>query len=226
MYPLYTPHIARAERAIRAWCSVPDKKNAKPLEDWQYITDFRALHDEFPELVDKNGKGWLCRHIANIVAYVKKNPDKVSQAAIKKTNDYLKDFEKAWRRKVEQFHTSIYDVNTINGWIIRFDGIISDALELGPLREDEIEIPDTILHKLHEILPENCIEGVTVLIKYYIANRQPDTDWVVISHINLDGYLGYGTFTKKLLATISEDILIRSTNHGVNRYKIMPEFLP
>ena len=73
--------IARAERAIRAWCSVPDKKNAKPLEDWQYITDFRALHDEFPELVDKNGKGWLCRHIANIVSYVKKNPD-IAQISI------------------------------------------------------------------------------------------------------------------------------------------------
>ena len=218
--------ISRAEKAIRAWCSVPDKKNTKPLEDWQYITDFRVLHDEFPELVDKNGRGWLCRHIANIVSYVKKNPDKVSQAAIKKTNDYLKDFEKAWRRKVEQFHTSIYDTDTINGWIIRFDGIISDAIELGPLREEEVKIPDSILHKLHEILPENCIEGVTVLIKYYIANRQQDTDWVVISHINLDGYLGYGTFTKKLLATIPEDILIRSTNHGVNRYKIMPEFLP
>ena len=218
--------IARAERAIRAWCSVPDKKNAKPLEDWQYITDFRALHNEFPELVDKNGKGWLYRHIANIVAYVKKNPDKVSQAATTKTNEYLKGFEKKWREKIKQFHTSIYDANTINGWIIRFDGIISDALELGPLREEKIEIPDSILHKLHEMLPENCIEGVTVLIKYYIANRQPDTDWVVISHINLDGYLGYGTFTKKLLATIPEDILIRSTNHGVNRYKIMPEFLP
>ena len=218
--------IKRAEKAIRAWCSVPDKKKAKPLEDWQYRTDFRALHDEFPDLVDKNGKGWLCRHIANIVAYVKKNPDKVSQAAIKKTNEYLKDFEKAWREKIKQFHTSIYDVNTVNGWIIRFDGIISDAIELGPLREDEIVIPDSILYRLHKILPENCIEGVTVLIKYYIANRQPDTDWVVISHINLDGYLGYGTFTKKLLATIPEDILIRSTNHGVNRYKIMPEFLP
>ena len=218
--------ITRAERAIRAWCSVPDNKNAKPLEDWQYITDFRALHDEFPELVDKNGKGWLCRHIANIVAYVKKNPDKVSQAATTKTNEYLKGFEKKWREKIKQFHTSIYDTDTINGWIIRFDGIISDAIELGPLREEEVEIPDSILHKLHEILPENCIEGVEVLIKYYIANRQADTDWVVISHINLDGYLGYGTFTKKLLATIPEDILIRSTNHGVNRYKIMPEFLP
>ena len=218
--------ISRAEKAIRAWCSVPDKKNTKPLEDWQYITDFRALHDEFPELVDKNGRGWLCRHVANIVSYVKRNPDKVSQAAIKKTNEYLKNFEKTWRKKIEQFHTSIYDVNTINGWIIRFDGIISDAIELGPLREEEVKIPDSILYKLHEILSENCIEGVTVLIKYYIANRQPDTEWVVISHINLDGYLGYGTFTKKLLATIPEDILIRSTNHGVNRYKIMPEFLP
>lgn len=218
--------IERAGKAIKAWCSVPDKKNAKPLEDWQYITDFRSLHDEFPELVDRNGRGWLCKHVSNIVSYVKKNPDKVSKAAIKKTNDYLKGFEKAWRKKIEQFHTSIYDANTINGWIIRFDGIISDALELGPLREEKTEIPDAILHKLHEILPENCIEGVTVLIKYYIANRQPDTDWVVISHINLDGYLGYGTFTKKLLATIPENILIRSTNHGVNRYKIMPEFLP
>ena len=218
--------ISRAEKAIRAWCSVPDKKNTKPLEDWQYITDFRVLHDEFPELVDKNGRGWLCRHIANIVAYVKKNPDKVSQSATTKMKGYLNKFETNWREKIKQFHTSIYDVNTINGWIIRFDGIISDALELGPLREEEVEIPDSILHKLNEILPKNCIEGVTVLIKYYIANRQPDTDWVVISHINLDGYLGYGTFTKKLLATISEDILIRSTNHGVNRYKIMPEFLP
>lgn len=218
--------IERAEKAIRAWCSVPDKKNTKPLEDWQYTTDFRNLHDEFPELVDKNGKGWFCRHISNIVAYVKKNPDKVSKSAISKMDGYLRTFENAWREKVKQFHTSIYDVNTINGWIIRLDGIISDALELGPLRENEIEIPDSILHKLHGILPENCIEGVTVLIKYYIANRQPDTDWVVISHINLDGYLGYGTFTKKLLATIPEDILIRSTNHGVNRYMIMPEFLP
>ena len=168
--------IERAEKAIRAWCSVPDKKNAKPLEDWQYITDFRALHNEFPELVDKNGRGWLCRHIANIVAYVKKNPDKVSQAATTKMKGYLNKFKNDWREKIKQFHTSIYDVNTINGWIIRFDGIISDALELGPLREEKIEIPDSILYKLHEILSENCIEGVTVLIKYYIANRQPDTD--------------------------------------------------
>ena len=83
------------------------------------------------------------------------------------------------------------------------------------------------MHKLQEILPENCIEGVETLIKYYVANRQPDTDLVVISHINLDGYLSYGTFTKKLLTTRPEDILIRSvSNYGVARYKIMSDFLP
>ena len=164
---------------------------------------------------------------SNFLEVLDQEPDKVSQAAIKKTNEYLKDFEKVWREKDKQFHTSIYDAKTIDGWIIRFDGIVAAALELGPLREDEIKIPDTIMHKLQEILPENCIEGVETLIKYYVANRQPDTDWVVISHINLDGYLGYGTFTKKLLTTIPEDILIRSvSNYGVARYKIMSDFLP
>lgn len=67
--------------------------------------------------------------------------------------------------------------------------------------------------KVIVLLQKNCIEGVETL-----SNRQPDTDWVVISHINLDGYLGYDTFSKKLLATIPEDILIRSKNHAVNRY--------
>ena len=31
-------------RALCAWCSIPDKKNATPKEDWQYRSDFRELH--------------------------------------------------------------------------------------------------------------------------------------------------------------------------------------
>ena len=41
-------------RAFCAWCSVPDKKKASPKEDWQFKSDFRELHGEFPELVDAN----------------------------------------------------------------------------------------------------------------------------------------------------------------------------
>lgn len=49
--------IEYARRAISAWCSIPDKENTKPKEDWRFRTDFREYHNEFPELVSKNGEG-------------------------------------------------------------------------------------------------------------------------------------------------------------------------
>lgn len=48
-----------ARRALCAWCSVSDRKTATPKETWQFKTDFRDLHQEFPDLVDGNGTGWL-----------------------------------------------------------------------------------------------------------------------------------------------------------------------
>ena len=47
--------------------------------------------------------------------------------------------------------------------------------------------------------------------------------WHILPYEQLLALLGW---EEEKLATISEDILVRSTNHGVNRYKIMPEFLP
>ena len=35
------PDLARARDALRAWCSIPYSKKAKPKEAWQYETDFR-----------------------------------------------------------------------------------------------------------------------------------------------------------------------------------------
>ena len=35
------PDMERARDALRAWCSIPDSKKAKPKEAWQYETDFR-----------------------------------------------------------------------------------------------------------------------------------------------------------------------------------------
>lgn len=58
-------------RVLCAWCCVPDKKKISPKEDWQFKSDFRELHGEFPELVDANGAGWFCRHVHNIVQFMK-----------------------------------------------------------------------------------------------------------------------------------------------------------
>lgn len=32
-----------ARRALCAWCSVPERKNATPKEEWQFKTDFRSV---------------------------------------------------------------------------------------------------------------------------------------------------------------------------------------
>ena len=39
-----------AYRALCAWCSIPEKKNATPKAEWQSQSDFREYHEEFPEL--------------------------------------------------------------------------------------------------------------------------------------------------------------------------------
>ena len=59
MFRSGAPDEDYARRALCAWCSIPDKKTAAPKEEWQFRTDFSDLHEEFPELVDKTGKGWF-----------------------------------------------------------------------------------------------------------------------------------------------------------------------
>lgn len=55
-----------ARRFLCAWCSIPDKTNAAPRAEWQFKTDFRELHGEFSELVDKDRCGWyLLRYLTN-----------------------------------------------------------------------------------------------------------------------------------------------------------------
>ena len=75
------PDLDCARDALRAWCSIPDSKNAKPKEAWQYGTDFRQLHGAFPELVDEQGNGWFVRHVHGVRDFLKRHPEKVSKPA-------------------------------------------------------------------------------------------------------------------------------------------------
>ena len=58
--------IEYAHRGLCAWCSVPDKEKATPKAAWQFKTDFRDLHGEFPLLVDEEGSGWFHRHVHGV----------------------------------------------------------------------------------------------------------------------------------------------------------------
>ncbi len=214
-------------RALCAWCSIPDKKNAKPKEDWQFKSDFRELHDEFPSLVDKQGGGWFYRHAHRVADFIINNPDKVYHGADKQANIINSSWDDNWRKKVVKFQIPLFSQNTEGGFHLLCDDVIADALEQGPLRNAEITLPQSIVDKIADEAPEIKTEWISALICYYIQNKQPDSDWVILPASNFDAYFGTTTFSHKKLKIIPQTIIFRDQQVcGLTRYKVMPEFLP
>lgn len=212
--------IDYARRALCAWCSVPDKKKASPKEDWQFKSDFRELHSEFPELADKHGMGWFCCHVHSIVRFMKSNPDTVSKTAHGKADIIDKEFDAAWRRKVVQFQVPIFSQGTNGAWVLRFDDVLADALELGPLRNNSINLPNDILNRIEELRPEKVpAEVIRTLVEYYIANKPGDSEWVVLPVTNFDAYFGSTMFSRKWLPLIPTTLIVRERERmGMARF--------
>lgn len=213
------PDVDRARRALCAWCSVPDSKKASPREDWQYRTDFRDLQNEFPELVDGNGCGWFCRHIHGICDFVKANPTITGKTA-QDNCAKLKDFDTAWRNKVKQLQAPIFSSGTKGAWVLRFDDIFADALELGLLRDNTVSFSAEKQKRIAALAPDGVPpEVLQTLIAYYIANKPEDTDWVVLPVVNFDAYFGNTNFSRKWLNKIPESIIVRQKqSFGVCRF--------
>ncbi len=217
--------IDYARRGLCAWCSVPERAGAKP--GWQYRTDFGSLHGEFPALVDEDGRGWFCRHFHAAMAFARDNPKVVRKVYSETATDLDKKFDAEWRKKVRQFQMPLFSSNADAAWIIRFDDVIADALELGPLRRNEVELPEALRAKIEAVRPEKLPNQVIyTLIAYYAANRPEDSDWVVLSVANFDCWFGDTNFGRKYLSQIPEEIVQRSSSFGISRYRVLPEFLP
>lgn len=218
------PHsrIDYARRALCAWCSVPDKKTATPKETWQFKTGFGDLHQEFPDLVGVDGTGWFCRHVHTVARFIQENPKKVRKTALDKALIIEKRFDAAWRNKVLQYQVAIFSPQTKGAWTLRFDDVVADALELGPLRQAGPELSPALLENLRAITPEDVpFEIVQTLVAYYIANKPEDSDWVVLPVVNFDAFFGGTSFSKKYLRAIPETILARDgMGFGVCRYRI------
>jgi len=135
-------NVDRARRALCAWVSIPD--DGGDLNGWEgrFTTCFPELHKEFPDLVDAGGNGWYIRHIRSISAFAQQNPKKVNAGVHKYLVEKLPDFESKWRDKVRQFQIPIFLERTDAIWQVRFDDVIANALNLGPLREMEAEITE------------------------------------------------------------------------------------
>ena len=210
-----------ARRALCVWCSIPDKKNATPRAEWQFRTDFRELHDAFPELVDKDGCGWYIRHLRGIADFINANRGKVGKTT-HKLADNIERLEDAWRKKVIQFQIPIFSEGTKGDRILRFDDVIADALELGALRAESIRLTDEQELWLAKVTPQKVPLRVTrTLLEYYLANKPADSDWCVLPVTNVEAYLGSSALSRMYLKLLPETALERKQmDAGVCIYKM------
>ena len=204
-----------ARRALCAWCSTPDKKNATPRAEWQFKTDFRELHSAFHELVDENGCGWYIRHLRGIADFVNANRGKVGKST-HKLADNIERLEDAWRKKVIQFQIPIFSEGTKGDRILRFDDVIADALELGALQTESIRLTDEQEQWLTEVTPTKVPLRVTrTLLEYYLANKPADSDWCVLPVTNVEAYLGSSALSRMYLKELNNKFIMRKESAGV-----------
>ena len=207
--------VEYAWNALCAWCSIPDKNENEPF------INFSDLSSDFPEFVNDRGEGWYFRHVQNIIKFVKKNPDSVSEKAKTTVALISKGFKKEWKKKVRQLQVPVFALNTKAAWALRFDDILADALELGALRTYEYVLPPERENAINAIdLGGVPFEVICDVIAYCEANKPTDTDWVALPIANFDCYYGNTNFSKKWLSKIPATILLREVNNGVSRVKL------
>ena len=107
----------------------------------------------------------------------------------------LKAIESTWANKLIHFQYSIYNDRSSADFPLLFDTAIADALVLGPLRTEAVILPDETLNKIKAYGVNAKTERLMItLAEYYIANKEPDSDWVIIPGTNISAYLGSATY--------------------------------
>ena len=71
-------------------------------------------------------------------------------------------------------------------------------------------------------VPPHVLE---MMVAYYIANKQEDSDWVVLPVTNFDAYFGTTTFSRKWLPALCRTAIVRGeSGYGVSRFRLADGF--
>lgn len=215
--------IETARRALLAWCSVSAEKMKKAPDqnDPSLRTDYGEYADEFPELVTPDGEGWLIRHVNNIVAFVEAHPDDVRKEVVSKAQALKEGFREQWAKKLRYMLVPPFTPNTKGAWVLRFDDILADALEIGLLKNKHFDLPQDVLQRLTELTPKGVpIEASVMLYKYYAANKEDDQEYVVLPQQNFNAYFGSTAFSQKWVAALNGIVIEKKSSEGVCKYTI------
>jgi hypothetical protein len=149
------------------------------------------------------------------------------KAAQSSCRQLQKGFDREWRKRVLQFQIPLFSANTKGAWVLRFDDIMADALESGPLKNTKIALTPELVHKISALTPKGIPANVIpTLVKYYLVNRQDDTKFVVLPITNFDAYFGTTSFGRKWLKMIPDELVERSgSGYGICRYRIKEVYI-
>ena len=96
-----------------------------------------------------------------------------------------------------------------------FDTAIADALVLGSLRTEAVVLSDEILQKIKAYGADAKTERLMItLAEYYIANKEPDSEWVIIPRTNTSAYLGSATYMEAYESRIPEGFMEKKPEMG------------
>ena len=216
--------IEVARRALLAWCSLSGEKSKKApdQDDPRLRVNYGEYAAEFPALVTPEGEGWLIRHVDNIIAFVEANPKAVRKGVSDKVQLLKKGFRGQWAKKLRQMLIPPFASNTKGAWDLRFDDILADALELGPLQNRDFELSEDVLRRLNELTPSGVpVEASVMLYKYYIANREEGRDFVVLPNQAFNAYFGTTAFSQKWTAALTGKLIEKKYSEGVSKYKML-----
>ena len=204
-------------RALCAWSSVPDRCKNPDAK-----VDFRELSDEFPELVDEKGNGWYIRHMKNLFAFCNEHFELLTKPVQEIFDAVEKGYTKQWKDRVGHYTVPIFARNTKGAWGTRFDDVIAEALEAGPLRTEEYILPPEIKQKLDAVaMADKYRPKAEDLTVFYYANKHDDLDWVILPIANFNAYYRATTFEKNYLPALSKNVFIRETLDGLCRFKVV-----
>ena len=216
--------IEMARRALQAWCSLSGEKSKKApgQNDPRLRVNYGEYAAEFPELVTPGGEGWLIRHVENIIAFVEANPQAVRKGVSDKVQLLKRGFRGQWAKKLRQMLIPPFASNTKGAWDLRFDDILADALELGPLRNRDFELAEDMLRRLAELTPSGVpVEASVMLYKYYVANREEGRDYVVLPNQAFNAYFGTTAFSQKWTAALTGKVIEKKYSEGVCKYRML-----
>jgi hypothetical protein len=214
--------IEYARRALCAWCSMPDKKkNATPNAEWQFKVSFPEYHEEFPELVNEDGAGWYYRHIHALAEFIRNNTGSVNKR-LHCLAERTKEWDAAWENKVKQYQVPLFSSNTNAEWLLSFDSAIADALELGALRCEAVTLTAEQTKRLEQFKPKDVpLKVLTTLAEYYVANKQEQSEWVILPVTNIGAYLGSSSLGRQYLSKIPPELMERKqSSFGASVYRM------